>query len=142
MKEIAIKAGAVAAVVIVAVFLQMPSKPEAVNTKPRPAIEQTGYFKSDERDRIMAFHSDQPLSEVEARALFEQQTKTQGRAFRAVAYSGKDNPGPADALTLAGSFQRALEVTVTPPHDDWDWMYIVNPAGNVTLKRGDGKAKG
>lgn len=98
-------------------------------------FSSAGYFKSEDRDRVRAFHSSQPVSETEALQLFERQTITTGRVTRFVIYVGADNPAPEDDLTLAGSLQNALAITVSPPHDDWSWMYMVNPAGEATLKR-------
>lgn len=94
---------------------------------------QTGYFKSDARDRVLAYQSIEPLTETAVREIVDRQTLTAGRVARFVFYSGQVS-GPKDALTLAPSLQDALELTVTPPFDAWDWLVMINPAGEVTLR--------
>ena len=101
----------------------------------RPTIaEQTGYFKDDARNRVVAFYSPDKLSRADVDALVARQTLTAGTLGRMVFYSGEESSSPADVLTLAPSLQRALELTVTPPFDQWDWMMSRNPAGETAVK--------
>tara|TARA_R110002020_G_scaffold474099_3_gene704526 strand:- start:1552 stop:1932 length:381 start_codon:yes stop_codon:yes gene_type:complete len=98
------------------------------------AATQTGYFKSDANERVIAYHSDEPLTREDVEAVVSGQVFTQGRLGRVVFYSGQDNPAPADALTLAADLPAALQVTANPPFDQWDWVLSVNPAGERSWK--------
>lgn len=98
-------------------------------------VEQTGYFKDERNHRVQAYHSPARLTEAQATEVFEDAPRTAGRILQVVIYSGPDNPAPADAVTLAPGLRHALEVISTPPHDDWDWRFIVNPAGEISVKR-------
>lgn len=118
-----------AIIAAVVVFTQGP-----FGSEPSIAVDQTGYFKDDRRNRILAYYTSEPLSRDEVDTVVEGQIMTDGAIARLVFYSGTDNPAPADILTLAPTIQRALELTVTPPFDDWDWMVLRNPAGEMTFK--------
>ncbi len=100
-----------------------------VSTNP---VEQTGYFKSPNRDRVMAFYSNQKLGEEDVRTVIEKQTQTKGALFRAVFISGTIEP-LRDGLTLAPDLQKAMQVTAE--HDNFDWMVMINPAGDMTIKK-------
>ncbi len=97
-------------------------------------VNQTAYFKSDERDRVIAYHSQEKLTEAEARDISDGQTFTAGRLGRIAFYSGGDNPSPADAVTLARDLQAALIAIANPPHDDWDWLFMSHPSGKAEMR--------
>ncbi|HCO91079.1 MAG TPA: hypothetical protein DIT40_08915 [Alphaproteobacteria bacterium] len=109
----------------------VPGKPESVAVQP---AEQVGYFKSPDRDRVMAYYRTDPLTRSEAESLFEEVPETAGRVTRVVIYSGADNPAPASGLTLAENLLAAMQMVSMPPHDDWDWLLMINPAGERTIK--------
>lgn len=52
------------------------------------AIEQVGYFKSDERQRVLSYRSERQLTADEARALLDRLPWTAGKLTRAHVYSG------------------------------------------------------
>lgn len=97
-----------------------------------PIASQVGYFKSEEQHRVRSYYSEHPLSEQQARGIFDGEAHTEGRLSRSVYYSGAAE-APGDALTLAGGLRAALAVTTNPPFDDWDWMVHRNPAGLVSV---------
>lgn len=113
-----------------------PEVAQPAQTETPPQIDQVGYYKAANRDRVMSFHSDEKLTLAEICALWQRLPYTRGTLFRGVAYSG-ENPAPADALTFALDLRRALVVTITPPFDKSDWMFMVNPAGQRSFLGGE-----
>lgn len=98
-----------------------------------PEVVRAGYYMSEDRHRIITFHTAGPLTEEQAIEVFESVTHTQGRMTRALIYEGADNTPPDADLTLAKSIQEAMALTANPPHDDWAWRMQINPAGLKTI---------
>ncbi|WP_273281044.1 hypothetical protein [Pseudooceanicola atlanticus] len=97
-------------------------------------FQEVGYFKSDEGDRVFAYQTAEPVDRGGAERILDGAMNTPGRATRAAIYSGVDNPGPGEELTLAENLEEALIIISTPPHDDWDWLLVVNPAGERSIR--------
>lgn len=97
-------------------------------------LDQTGYFKSAENDRIIAYHSTEKLTYEHAQDIANEQFFTQGRVGRIAFYSGQENAAPRDELTLSSGLQPALIVLSNPPYDTWDWLFMQHPSGETELR--------
>lgn len=117
---------ALAAVAVVALLV--------VSNSGGPSAETQGYFKSESRDRVIAFYAKEPLTDAEARAVFARVTVTQGRPALAVIYQGAAR-APGDRLTGSPDFATAASLIAAPPFDAWSWRMRVNPAGLQTIDR-------
>lgn len=124
--SLAVTFGALAAAILL---------PAPVSRDEGPEVRAAGYFKSDSRDRVRAFESGRKLTGEEARAFFDRVTVTEGTVTRLVIYSAGATV-PYDALTFAPSLRHALELTVIPPFDGWDWRMQINPAGQRSVDGG------
>lgn len=119
---------------VIGVSVWMINNPPVKQLPSPPPTEQNGYFKSDQNDRVIAYVSERPLTESEARDVFDFVPITTGRLTRALIYTSDALPAPGDELTLAGSLQEALVVTATPPHDDWSWAFHMSPEGEISFE--------
>lgn len=123
---------AIAAIAIVgaaALAILAPTSDE----DPAQEIRQIGYFKDDDRNRVLAYHVDERPPEEVVFELFDRVPWTEGHLTRALIYVGADNPAPADGLTLARDLKSALVLTANPPFDDWAWVLHINPKGEKTV---------
>jgi hypothetical protein len=97
-----------------------------------PGLERTGYFKDDERFRVMAFRAGEPLDRGAAEAALANVMHSDGATTWAVVYGpGAQEPGPA--LTTAGSRAAALDLIMSPPFDGWDWYLTIRHDGQRML---------
>lgn len=119
---------ALAAVAVVAVLAAANSSGTSAETQ--------GYFKSENRDRVIAFYAKEPLTDAEARDVFAGVTVTQGRPVLAVIYQGPSR-APGDRLTRSPDFAAAAALIAAPPFDAWSWRMRVNPAGLQTIDAQD-----
>lgn len=97
----------------------------------KPSAKQTGYFKSDARDRVIAYHSEAALGEADARAILDAAPATAGRVTAILIYEGRAS-GPGDRLTTSADLTAALRLVGSPPYDNWTWRLRINPAGQRT----------
>lgn len=98
-------------------------------------LDRTGYFKDDERFRVMAFRSDTSLDRAAAEAALSGVMHTAGKATWAVVYgSGARDPG--HLVTTARNRADAIELIMTPPFDGWDWYLLIGHDGKRILKSG------
>jgi len=94
-------------------------------------VEQVGYFKGEDRDRVLAYRAARDLTEAEARDLMARLPWTAGRI--PVAAISTADPVPQDILTLHSTQAEAIALTANPPFDHWQWRMWINPAGDRTL---------
>jgi len=96
-------------------------------------IERTGYFKDDERYRVMAFRSDVALDRAAAEAALAGVMHSTGAATWAVIY-GPGAREPGHLLTNEESRAAALEMIMSPPFDGWSWYLTIRHDGQRILK--------
>jgi len=94
-------------------------------------VERVGYFKSPDRDRVVAFQAAAPLDAAAARAALEAAPFTAGRVFAGVIYP-PGTPAPGGVLTAAPSLPAALAM-VGEDFPGWSYRLRRNPAGVVTF---------
>jgi hypothetical protein len=119
MKKIGIIALAplAAAAAILAAGVSGPGRPD-----------QVGYFKSTDRNRVMAYTATEDMSEAEARAFLADVMHTPGQLTFAVIYPPHAlHPGPR--LATASSYLTAAAMLDTAPHAGWSWGVVINPTG-------------
>jgi len=97
-----------------------------------PGADRVGYFKSPDRDRVMAYQATGPMIAAQAREILEAAPSTSGRGTLAVMYRADDS-APGGQLTTASSLAAALRMVAEPPFDDWAWRMRINPAGRRTF---------
>lgn len=98
-----------------------------------PKITRTGYFKSSDSDRVIAYESDRALTLEEAEEFFATVLVTDGRFSRVLIYNGAALPAPAFDLDSAMNLLAAMTLTANPPHDDWSWRLHQNAAGERVI---------
>lgn len=94
--------------------------------------KRVGYIKSENRDRVMAYQANGPLTDAEARATLMGAPSTQGAVTMAVLYRVGDR-APGGTLTTAASLPAAARLIGEPPFDGSAWRLRVNPAGQMTF---------
>ena len=100
-----------------------------------PSMDQVGYFKSPDRNRVMAYRAG-PGSEVtqdEAHSFLANVMHTDGQLTYAVIYRDADHPG--HALTSAPSYLTAVAMLEKPHYDGREWGVEISPSGKISALR-------
>lgn len=121
MKTVLI-AGALVGVATVAVFATGKSD-----------MERVGYFKSDDRNRVMAYVAADGMSEVDAHTFLSSVMHTDGKLTFAVVYTDDRHPG--HTLTGAPDYLTAVDILEQPQFDGWSWGVVITPRGEVKKLR-------
>ena len=98
----------------------------ATDNAPDTALPPTvtaGYFKSDDRHRVMALQSEQAVTREDAMSIFASLPWTEGKVTQAYIYSAPAT-APGARLTQAATRDAALDLVHAPPFDNWTWAYI------------------
>ncbi|MGX0901456.1 hypothetical protein ACSSV8_000010 [Roseovarius sp. MBR-79] len=96
-------------------------------------VEQTGYFKDDDRYRVMAFRAEEHLDQSAAEAALAGVMHSPGSTTWAVIY-GPEARDPGLLLTTEKSRAAAVEMIMSPPFDGWDWYLTIRHDGLRSLK--------
>lgn len=94
--------------------------------------ERVGYFKSDNGNRVMSYHTPTPLTLGAAGDFLSGRMHTPGKITIAALYIG-DTPAPTDALTLAPDYLTAADLLFTPDFMGWTCRAVQSPLGEVSL---------
>ena len=92
------------------------------------AAVRTGYFKSDDRTRALAYQVHGTPDRDTAEAIFKKVTWTAGQITAVYVYP-EDASAPADALTFAPTFGEAIALFDRDSFDDWTWRLWIGPSG-------------
>ncbi len=96
-------------------------------------LERIGYFKDDDRSRVMAFRTPRALNRVEAEEALASVMHSAGANTWAVVY-GPEALAPGDELTILPRRAKAVEMIMTPPFHGWDWYLAIRHDGQRILK--------
>ena len=99
---------------------------------PGVEIERVGYFKDDDRFRVMAYRADAPLTRAQAEVALKGVMHSDGAMTWAVIY-GPGGRDPGHALSALARRADALGMINAPPFDGWDWHLSIRHDGLRTL---------
>lgn len=94
--------------------------------------EQVGYFKSDNRNRVFAYHAPAALPPGAPGEFLAGRMHTPGQLTVAALYIG-DTSTPGHALTTAPDYLTAAEMLFAPEFMGWACRAVINPLGEVSL---------
>ena len=95
---------------------------------PGVEIERTGYFKDEDRNRVMAYVASRDLTRDEAEKKLDRVVHTDGAETVAVIY-GPDARDPGHILTTSESGTAASRLIAAPPFDGWSWYVLIEANG-------------
>ncbi|MEM8854715.1 MAG: hypothetical protein AAGD34_13520 [Pseudomonadota bacterium] len=98
---------------------------------PSEDLIQAAYFKSDERHRVLAYHSEESLTPGQARALLKNVAWTEGTLTAAYLYEDGDAI-PREAISSASDYLAAMRITERPPYNVWYCRLVIAPTGGRT----------
>lgn len=96
------------------------------------AVTMDGYYKSANRDRVVAYVATMSLTADETRAALERAPTTAGRTTIVVVYA-TGTPAPGGRLTNARDLADAARIVGTAPFDKWTARLRINAAGERTF---------